>query len=156
MQNESQRIQVTITVQEKREQLPKEDVKYLRLHLDRRLTWHKHIFAKRKKTRNHPNQNVLVTPTKVKTLHKQQTSHIYKTILKPIWTYGIQLRGTASTSNIEIIVRFQSKALRMIVDAPWYVPNTIIRRISKYQQLKKKSAATALNIVLASAHIQMT
>jgi hypothetical protein len=27
--------------------------------------------------------------------------------------------------------------------------------ISKYQQLKKKSAATALNIVLASAHIQM-
>jgi hypothetical protein len=23
---------------------------------------------------------------------------------------------------------FQSKALRMIVDAPWYVPNTVIRR----------------------------
>jgi ferritin-like metal-binding protein YciE len=28
--------------------------------------------------------------------------------------------------------------------------------ISKYQQLKKKSAATALNTVLASAHTQMT
>jgi hypothetical protein len=28
--------------------------------------------------------------------------------------------------------------------------------ISKYQQLKKKSAATAVNTVLASAHIQMT
>jgi hypothetical protein len=28
--------------------------------------------------------------------------------------------------------------------------------ISKYQQLKKKSAATVLNIALASAHIQMT
>jgi hypothetical protein len=26
--------------------------------------------------------------------------------------------------------------------------------VSKYQQLKKKSAATALNIVFASAHIQ--
>jgi hypothetical protein len=24
--------------------------------------------------------------------------------------------------------RFQSKALRMIADAPWYVPNTVIRR----------------------------
>jgi hypothetical protein len=28
---------------------------------------------------------------------------MYKTILKPIWTYGIQLWGTASTSNIEIL-----------------------------------------------------
>jgi hypothetical protein len=28
--------------------------------------------------------------------------------------------------------------------------------ISKYQQLKKKSAATALNAVLTSAHIKMT
>jgi hypothetical protein len=53
---------------------------------------------------------------------------IYKTILKPISTYGIQLWGTASTSNIEILERFQSKGLRMIVDAPWYVTNTIIRR----------------------------
>jgi hypothetical protein len=24
--------------------------------------------------------------------------------------------------------RFQSKALRMITDAPWYVPNTVIRK----------------------------
>jgi hypothetical protein len=63
-------------------QLPQEDVEYLGLHLDRRLTWHKHIFAKRKQT------NKLL---------------IYKAILKPIWTYRIQLWGTASTSNIEIL-----------------------------------------------------
>jgi hypothetical protein len=53
---------------------------------------------------------------------------IYNTILKPIWAYGIQLWGTASTFNIEILERFQSKALRMITDAPWYVPNTVIRK----------------------------
>jgi hypothetical protein len=53
---------------------------------------------------------------------------IYKIILKPTWTYGLQLWGTASTSNIEILERFQSKALSMIVDEPWYVPNTVIRR----------------------------
>jgi hypothetical protein len=53
---------------------------------------------------------------------------IYKTILKPIWTYGIQLWGTVSTSNIEILERVQLKALLMIVDAPWYVPNKVIQR----------------------------
>jgi hypothetical protein len=55
-------------------------------------------------------------------------SYIYIAILKPIWTYVIQLWGKASSSNIEFLERFQSKALSMIVDAPWYVPNTVIRR----------------------------
>jgi hypothetical protein len=53
---------------------------------------------------------------------------IYKTILKPICTYVIQLWGTASASNIEILERYQSKALRMIEDTPWYVPNMVILR----------------------------
>jgi hypothetical protein len=53
---------------------------------------------------------------------------LYKTILKPIWIYGMQLWGTASTLIIEILECFQSKALRMIVDEPRYVPNTLIRR----------------------------
>jgi hypothetical protein len=53
---------------------------------------------------------------------------LYKVILKPIWTYGIQLWGSAFTSNIEILERFQSKALRMIADAPWHVPNVILRQ----------------------------
>jgi len=51
---------------------------------------------------------------------------IYKTNLKPIWTYGIPLWGTASNSNIEILRRFQNKVLRSIVNAPWYVPNTVL------------------------------
>jgi hypothetical protein len=50
---------------------------------------------------------------------------MYKTIDKPIWTYGIQLWSTVSKSNIEILERFQSKALRMI-DETWYVLNTLI------------------------------
>jgi hypothetical protein len=48
---------------------------------------------------------------------------VYKTILKPIWTYGAPLWGSASMSNIEILQRFQNKVLRTIVNAPWYVPN---------------------------------
>jgi hypothetical protein len=47
----------------------------------------------------------------------------YKTVLKPIWTYGIPLCGTASNSNIEILKRFKNEVL---VNAPRYVPNGLI------------------------------
>jgi hypothetical protein len=63
---------------------------------------------------------------------------MYKTVLKPIWTYAIQLWGTASTSNIEILERFQSKALRMIVDPPWHGPNTVIRRDLQIPTVKEE------------------
>jgi hypothetical protein len=72
------------------------------------------MFCKMESPRNYPHQNVLVTWTQVKTLHRQQTS------------------CTASTSNIEILEKFQSKASQMIVDIP------------------------ALNTVLASVHTLMT
>ena len=48
---------------------------------------------------------------------------IYKIILKPIWTYGLPLWGTASQSNIEILQRLQNRILRMATNAPRYVPN---------------------------------
>jgi hypothetical protein len=47
-------------------------------------------------------------------------------ILKPMWTYGVQLWGIASNSNIDILERFQSKVLRIITDAPWYMSNMMI------------------------------
>jgi hypothetical protein len=111
-------------VHKNNEQLPSADhVKYLGLHLDSNLTWRQHIFTKRKQL------------TKMDWLLGRRSRFslsnkllLYKSILKPIWTYGIQLWGTPSTSNIEILERFQSKALRLLVDAPWYVPNHRIRR----------------------------
>ena len=43
----------------------------------------------------------------------------------PSWeanrTYGIILWGCASKSNIAIMQRYQSKILRLITNAPWYV-----------------------------------
>jgi hypothetical protein len=50
---------------------------------------------------------------------------LYKVILKPNWTYGIQLWESASTSNIEILERFQAEALRI---ADMHVPNVILRQ----------------------------
>jgi hypothetical protein len=131
-------------------QLPFADqVKYLGLHLDRKLTWHHHIFTKRKQ--------LGLTLTKMYWLLRRSSRLslpnkllLYKSILKPIWTYFNQLWGTASTSNIEILERFQSNALRIIVDTPWYVPNNHIRRDIQLNPSKKKFSATAPNIALAS------
>jgi hypothetical protein len=51
---------------------------------------------------------------------------LYKTILKPVWTYDVPLCGSASHSNIETLQRFQNKVLRTIVNAPWYILNKLL------------------------------
>ena len=48
---------------------------------------------------------------------------VYKAILRPIWTYGVELWGCSKPSNTKILQTFQSKMLRMISSAPWYVSN---------------------------------
>ena len=48
---------------------------------------------------------------------------LYKSLITPVWTYGIELWGCACKSNIAIIQRCQSKILRATVDAPWHVTN---------------------------------
>ena len=63
---------------------------------------------------------------------------LYKAILKPVWTYGIRLWETASNSNIEIFQLFQSKTLRSLIDAPWYVTNETIHRDLKTPTVKEE------------------
>jgi hypothetical protein len=89
--------------------------------------WRKHIYTKRK--------HLGMTLTKMHWLLGRKSNlstsnklRIYKAILKLVWTYGIRLWGTDSTSNIEILERIQSKILRLIVDASWHMPNAVIRK----------------------------
>jgi hypothetical protein len=78
------------------EQLPQtEEVKYLGLHLDRRLTWHKHFFAKRKHLGIILSKMYWLLGRRSK-LSISNKLLAYKVILKLIWTYGIQLWGSAS------------------------------------------------------------
>ena len=100
------------------------------MHLDRRLTWRKHIWTKRKQL-DATLRNMYWLIGKQSQMTTQSKLTVYKAILKPIWTYGIQLWGTASQSNIEILERFQTKTLRMIFNIPPYISNKII-----YQDLK--------------------
>jgi hypothetical protein len=128
---------------------------YHGLHLDRCLTLHKHFFDKWK--------HLGITLSKMYWLlcHKSKLSIsnkllAHKVILKPFWTYGIQLWGSASISNIEILELFQGKALCMITKAPWYVQNMVLRKTFKSHQLKKKSTDSACNTGTASTHIPTT
>jgi hypothetical protein len=116
-------------------QIPHENhVNYLGLHLDRRLTWHTHIFAKRKQHGLSLTKMYWLLGRKSK-LSTNNKLLIYKAILKPIWTYGIQLWGTTSNSNIDIL---ESKILRLIVDALWYVSNSVIRKDLQIPTVKEE------------------
>jgi hypothetical protein len=102
-------------------------VKYQRLHLIRRLTYRKHITTKRRHLDLQLRKLYWILGRKSQ-LSLENKLLVYKAILKPIWTYGVQLCGTVSNFNIDILERFQFKVMRIITGAPWYVPNTLLRR----------------------------
>jgi hypothetical protein len=58
--------------------------------------------------------------------------------MKTIWAYTIQLWSTTSNSNIEILECFQSKVLRLIVDAHVYVLNSVIRNDLQVSTVKEE------------------
>ena len=93
--------------------------------LDRRLTWKKHISEKSKQLREKLRKLYWLTGRRSK-LNIQNKITLHKAVIKPVWTYGIQLWGTASNSNIEILQRFQLKTLRSLINAPRYVTNETI------------------------------
>ena len=95
-------------------------VKYLGLTLDQRLTWADHIKTKR--------TSLNLKLHKLRPLLRSKTSLtnkilIYKQILRPAMTYGIQLWGTSKNSNLIKLQAFQSITLRVLSNAPWYVSN---------------------------------
>jgi hypothetical protein len=93
--------------------------------IDMKLTWKQHIVKKRKQANINMKQLNWLLGRK-SNLAIENKLLIYKMIIIPIWTYGMELWGCASKSNISIIQRSQSKILRMIVDAPWYVSNATL------------------------------
>jgi hypothetical protein len=116
-----------------------EEVKYLRLHLDRRLTWHEHIFAKRKQLGIALTKTYRLFGRKSK-LSTSNKLLLYKAILKPVWTYGTQLWVPASTSNTEILERFRSKALSLTVDAPRYVIRGDLQTPTAKEEIRRYSS----------------
>ena len=100
-------------------------VKYLGLHFDCRLNWKEHIARKRNQTDLKTKQiNWLIG--KKSPLSTENKLLIYKAVIKPIWSYGIELWGCASKSNRVIMQRSQSKILTATANAPRYVTNNTL------------------------------
>jgi len=104
---------------------PTKAVKYLGLHLDTKLNWREHI-TKKRKLMDLRYKEVYWLLGRSSPLSINNKLLLYKTVITPIWTYGLELWGCAFKSNIAIIQRFQSKLLRAIVNAPWYITNAMI------------------------------
>lgn len=122
----------------KGETLPhKTCVKYLGCHLDRGLYWKTHILTKKEELtlKYRDLQWLLGGPSKLSLENKLL---IYKTVLKPIWMYAIELWGSASSSNVEILQRFQNKVLRNITSAPWFTRNTEIHEYLEMPTVKQE------------------
>ena len=69
---------------------------------------------------------------------------IYKAMMKPVWTYCIQLWGSAAVTIIAILQRFQSTIRPTITNAPWYVTNNQLHNdldlLSVEEEIKRYSS----------------
>jgi len=65
---------------------------------------------------------------------------MYKSLLKPLWTYGIQLWGNAKISNLKKIQTFQNITPRKITNSHPYISNHTLHTdlCLKTAQEKKK------------------
>ena len=83
-------------------------VKYLGLHFDKRLTWRENVT----KTRKHLDlrtRELIWLIGKRSPLSLTNKILIYKTVLKPIWTYGLALWGCTAASNLAVIQRYKRR-----------------------------------------------
>jgi hypothetical protein len=95
----TKRNQTCQTVQIGKVDLPqKNEVKYLGMHLERRLTWAKHIKSKKEITQPKSETNELAARKKINTISRKQTPPVQSS-LKPIWTYGSQPQIPTSKSS---------------------------------------------------------
>jgi hypothetical protein len=104
--------------------------KYLGMTLDAKLRWKVQVKKKKKKREERvlKYKGMYWLMGRRLALSTYNKLVLYKQVLKPVWTYGIQLWGCKKPSNIAIIQRFQNKVLRNIVEAPWYVRNVDLHR----------------------------
>lgn len=104
-----------------------DNAKYLGLTLDAKLRWKHHVKIKRQQLNAKlKRMQWMLGPSS--TLSQSNKVLLYKQVLRPIWAYGCELWGCTRKSNRYLIEAFQSKTLRLISGAPWFIRNEVIRK----------------------------
>lgn len=114
-----------------------QSIKYLGLTIDRRLTWALHV--REKKLALNARHRLLKTLLTNKHTKLNIKLLIYKSLIKPMWTYGLQLWGNAKKSNLNKIQTTQNKILRSITNAPPYVSNFSIHSDLKIKTIHEEA-----------------
>jgi hypothetical protein len=70
---------------------------------------------------------------------------IYKAMLMPVWTYGVELWEFSKPSKTKILQTYHSKTLRMITGAPRFVSNLTLHNDLKIPSVHKKSHSMPTN-----------
>ncbi|KAJ4426932.1 hypothetical protein ANN_26731 [Periplaneta americana] len=116
---------------------PKDEaVKYLGVHLDRRLSWKHHINNKLKLaysrfTKLYPLFN------KKSSLKLQNCMLLYTSLLRPLLLYACPVWGGAAVSEIKYIQSFQNEVLRISLNSPWFVRNSQLHRETGIDTIKQ-------------------
>jgi hypothetical protein len=96
---------------------PSQTVKYLGMTLDAKLRWKVHVKKEREELGLKYRQMYwLLGRRSALTTHNKLI--LYKQILKPVWTYDIQVWVCTKPSNIAIIQRFQTKYSGTLLTRP--------------------------------------
>jgi hypothetical protein len=129
--NESKSIHITFTLRKSQcptvflnqTPLPTASVvRYLGLYMDKKLTWNPHTRLKRTETNRRYRMLIRLLDTRSR-LTLNNKILIYNSIIKPLWTYGLELWGSTKPTNLQKIQSLQSKIIRKIANAPYYVSN---------------------------------
>jgi len=103
--------------------LPTADVvRYLGLYMDKRLTWEQRTRLKRTELKRGFLKLYSLFGRNSK-LSLDNKLLLYKTVLRPMWTYGMEIWGSTKPSNSQRIQSMQSIILRSITNSPFYVSN---------------------------------
>lgn len=102
-------------------------VKYLGVTLDKKLTFKKHIEETRAKANKITGYLYPLLCNKSK-LNEQNKILLYKQIIRPTMTYASVIWHNANSKITQQLTRKQNIILRQILQAPWYITNAQIHR----------------------------